>query len=222
MTAEEARRPFNLMNAQNLALIAQIDRPDFDGDHLLDPTTNQALYRIHAANEAVVTYPQGAFPLDFAQAAVDSTNVLLEKCRGRYGVAIVKPMEQAFHRWFALWFYAGRPQHPPEIFRKRIFQQEQDLFDAICTANAKLATLSAADLPRTRPKKRGKSYGTKDETLHKVRAEVVAEMRRRRKATGLPWTRIAALLRGNSAYSARLRGKTDATWIRYAKSGFSG
>ena len=143
MTEAETRQPFALIDGQNLALIAQIDRPDFDGDHLLDPTTNHALCRIHAANEAIVSYPQGAFPRDFARDAVNSTNVLLEKCRGRYGVAIVKPMEQAFHRWFALWFYAGPPQHPPEIFRKRIFQQEQDLFDAICTANVKLATVTA-------------------------------------------------------------------------------
>lgn len=214
MTEAETRQPFALINEQNLALIAQIDRPDFDGDHLLDPTTNHSLCRIHAANEAIVSYPQGAFPRDFARDAVSSTNALLEKCRGRYGVAIVKPMEQAFHRWFALWFYAGPPQHPPEIFRKRIFQQEQDLFDAICTANVKLATVTA--------KKRGKFYGMKDETLHKIRAEVVAEMRRRKVKTGLSWTKIVQALRGNSAYTARLRGKTDETWIRYAKSGFSG
>ena len=55
-----------------------------------------------------------------------------------------------------------------------------------------------------------------------TRSRVIAEMRRRRKSTGLPWPRIVTALRNNSAYSARLRDKSDATWIRYAKSGFSG
>ena len=71
-------------------------------------------------------------------------------------------------------------------------------------------------------KKRGKFYGMKDETLHKIRAEVVAEMRRRKVKTDLSWPKIVQALRGNSAYTARLHGKTDETWIRYAKSGFSG
>ena len=159
MTEPDARRPFDLINAQNRALNAAIARPDFDGDHLLDPTTNQAILRLHAANEAIVGFPQGAFPLDFARDAVESTNALLAKCRERYGVAIVKPMEQAFSRWFSLWFYAGPPQHPPEIFRKRLFRQEQALFDAICTANVGIAALSAAELPRRKAKKTERRCG---------------------------------------------------------------
>lgn len=71
-----------------------------------------------------------------------------------------------------------------------------------------------------RPNRRGRSYGEKDEALHEIRAQVVAEMRRRKKASNLPWSEIVAALRGNSAYTARLRGKADTTWIRYAKSGF--
>ena len=72
------------------------------------------------------------------------------------------------------------------------------------------------------PRKRGRSYGEQDETLHEIRAQVIAEIRRRKKSTRLSWPKIVRALRGNSAYSARMRGKTDATWIRYAKSGFSG
>ena len=79
--------------------------------------------------------------------------------------------------------------------------------------------VSAANL--TRPK-RGRFYGERDKALHETRAQVVAEMRRRKRTTGLSWSQIVTLLRANSAYAARLRGKTDATWIRYAKSGFSG
>ena len=71
-----------------------------------------------------------------------------------------------------------------------------------------------------RPNRRGRSYGEKDEALHEIRAQVVAEMRRRKKATNLSWPEIVTALRGNSAYVARLKGKTDETWIRYAKSGF--
>ena len=132
-------------------------------------------------------------------------------------------MEQAFNRWFGLWFYSGPPQHPAELFRKKLFQHEQDLIDAICTANVKVAEIENARPKSARQyRRRGKSYGTKDETLHAVRAQVIAEMRRRKRSSSLSWTRIVASMRKESAYAARLRGKADPTWIRYAKSGFSG
>ena len=71
-----------------------------------------------------------------------------------------------------------------------------------------------------KPNRRGRSYGEKDEALHEIRTQVIAEMRRRKKSSNLSWPEIVTALRGNSAYVARLRGKTDETWIRYAKSGF--
>ena len=86
----------------------------------------------------------------------------------------------------------------------------------------KLRQMPAALLRPLVRRKRGRCRGERDKTLHAVRAQVVAEMRRRRKSTGLSWPKIVTALRNNSAYSARLRGKSDATWIRYAKSGFSG
>ena len=100
-----------------------------------------------------------------------------------------------------------------------------DLLFAALKANQYLLQLRQVPSALLRPllrRKRGRFHGERDKTLHSVRAQVIAEMRRRRKSTGLPWPRIVTALRNNSAYSARLRDKSDATWIRYAKSGFSG
>lgn len=214
MTEQEARDPFEKIEAHNKMLCASIDRPDFDGDQALDPTINQAQRYIHAACEAVVLYPQGAFPLDFADAAVTTTRTLLSKCRRRYGASIVKPMEQAFNSWFNLWHYAGAPLHPPEIFVKKVFRSEQALIQSICDANVKIAA--------KKPARRGRCYGEKDKALHAIRAQVVAEIRRRKTALKLSWPKVVDQMRRDSAYAARMRGKASATWIRYAKSGFSG
>ena len=100
-----------------------------------------------------------------------------------------------------------------------------DLLFAAIKANQYLLQLRQVPSALLRPlmrRKRGRSLGERDKTLHSVRAQIIAEMRRRRKSTGLSWSKIVTALRNNSAYSARLRGKSDATWIRYAKSGFSG
>ena len=208
--------PFDTMARQNLELIRDIAGPDFSGDTRLDPTLNGALAHIHRADEVIVLFRQGAFPLARAERFVSTTRQLLALCRKRYGVAAVKPMEQAFFTHFALWHYEGSPLHPPELFAKKLFAAEEQLLAAICTANVQIATLEAE--PPKKPR-RGRFYGTRDDLLHKERAEVVAAIRRKHESTGLSWPKCVSLVR-QSAYAARMRGKTDATWTRYAKSGF--
>ena len=100
-----------------------------------------------------------------------------------------------------------------------------DLLFAAIKANQYLLQLRQVPAALLRPlmrQKRGRFHGERDKSLHAVRAQVIAEMRRRRKSTELSWPKIVTALRNSSAYSARMRGKSDATWIRYAKSGFSG
>ena len=210
--------PFDAMTRQNLELIRDISGPAFDGDSRLDPTLNGALAHLHRADELIALYRQGAFPLAHAGDFVSTTRQLLALCRSRYGIAAVKPMEQAFFGHFALWNYEGPPLHPPELFAKKLFEAEERLLAAICTANVRIATLEAPKPGKTR---KGRSYGDRDAALHRERAEIVAAIRRKREATGLSWPRCVRLVR-QSAYAARMRGRTDATWVRYAKSGFSG
>ena len=211
--------PFRRMTRQNLDLICEIMCAKFDGDHKLDPTLNGANVLIHRASECIIGYKQGAFPIQEVTQFYITTLQLLELCRKRYGIAIVKPMEQAFCTYFSLWHYEGEPLHPPELFAKKLFEAEEKLVSAICTANVKIATLDVK--PRTTPKPRkGRRLGERDETLHKVRAEVVAAIRRKHESGGLSWPKSVKSIRLNSAYTARMRGKSDATWIRYAKSGF--
>ena len=204
---------FAKITAHNNQLIKEMESPDFDGDTKLDPTLNNGEKYIHAANEVVVSYPQGNFPLDIARNAVETTLQLLMICEMKYGKAIVKPMSQKFRRLLNLWYYNGEPTHSPEIFAREIHEAEDTLFTVMENANCKM---SAALPPRT--KRRGHRYGDHDPLLHEERTQVVAEMRRRKAVGKSSWTKIAASMRRDSAYSARMRGRTDATWIRYAKS----
>jgi len=217
MTTEEIAARFDAIDRQNADLLADIVRPEFEGDIMLDPTLNKAQTFIHLANEAVVLFPQGTFPLDLAAPAIESTNDLLAACEKRYGRLAVKPMAQAFRTLENLWYYTGAPTHPPELFRKKIFVAECELLVAIKNFSCVLLSQSMKKKPA---KCRGRNWGERDETLHKVRAEVVAAIRGKKKKTGLSWTKCVALLRGNSAYVARMRGKSDSSWIRYAKGEF--
>ena len=154
--------PFDTMARQNLELIRDIAGPDFSGDTRLDPTLNGALAHIHRADEVIVLFRQGAFPLARAERFVSTTRQLLALCRKRYGVAAVKPMEQAFFTHFALWHYEGSPLHPPELFAKKLFAAEEQLLAAICTANVQIATLEAAQPPPKARRGRGRPAKSPD------------------------------------------------------------
>lgn len=142
---ENAANAFELIEAHNRQLIGEIGSPDFDGDTKLDPTLNNGERYIHAADEVVVSYPQGAFPLEIARGAVETTLQLLMICEMRYGKPVVKPMSQKFRHLINLWYYNGDPTHPAEIFTKAIFVAERALFNAMEDANCKMF---AADSPR--------------------------------------------------------------------------
>jgi len=219
MTTEEITARFDVINRHNADLLTAITRPDFEGDIMLDPTLNKAQTFIHLANEAVVLFPQGAFPLDIAEPTIESTEQLLTACEKRYGLACVRPMAQAFHALENLWYYAGQPTHPPETFLKKVFIAEDRLITAICAFSREILAQSTQKKP---PKRRGHFHGKKNPRLHKDRAEVVAEIRKRKTKRHQSWAKVVAEMRINSSYVARMRGKSDATWIRYAKSGFLG
>jgi len=127
--------PFRRITAQNHRLLAAMEDADFDGFTKLDPTLNQAVTYIHQANEVIVAYPQGSFPLHLAFPMVYSTLHLLRACERRYGIAKVKAMQQAFHMMFRLWYYSGEPLHPANLFAKKLFRGEEKLIAAICEHN---------------------------------------------------------------------------------------
>lgn len=144
--------PFVWIDSHNHSLIKEILNPNFNGDTELDSTLNQAEVHIHQAGEIIVNYPQGAFPLDVAKSAVDSTNALLKLYRKKYGIAIAKPVEQAFHAYFNMWYYSGNPLFPSDLYKKKFFQCEEKLFTAIRTGNVALSSFIQKP-----PKKRKKS-----------------------------------------------------------------
>jgi len=143
--------PFARITRQNHRLLQAIQKDNFDGFIRLDPTLNQAVTLIHAANEDIVRYPQGSFPLHAAYPMVYSTLHLLKACEKRYGRVKVKAMYQAFCKLFRLWFYAGAPRCPSEIFAKKIFEGEDQLFSAICEHNRSIEEVTA---PQPAPKRR--------------------------------------------------------------------
>lgn len=98
--------------------------------------------------------------------------------------------------------------------------ENSDAFYELTSQLLREREASAKAIPPRGKKTRGKAYGSYDKALRQDRNEVVAEMRRRKMAKKLSWNAVMGELHANSAYAARLRGKTDATWIRYAKSGF--
>jgi len=144
MDFDEIKARFGAIDEHNRMLLTEIASPDFDGDLKLDPTMNNAQPMIHLANEAVVLFPQGAFPLELAKPCIDSTDRLLAACRKRYGTPLVKAMEQAFHKMENLWYYRGAPLHPPELFVGKVFKAEQVLIDAICNFNVAIVSAQAS------------------------------------------------------------------------------
>jgi len=142
MTTEEIKACFDSIDRQNADLLADIARPDFEGDVMLDPTLNHAQTLIHLADEAVAAFPQGAFPIDLAAPALASTDALLAACAARYGRLAVKPMSQAFHALENLWNYNGPPTHPPAVFTKKVFAAEDKLLAAICAFNQQILAQS--------------------------------------------------------------------------------
>jgi len=143
-TTEELMAPFVGIVGQCFRLNEDILKPDFDGFTRLDPTLNKAVCLIHAADEAVACFPQGGFPLTIAWLAVKESLRLLRRCRMRYGRERTKAMEQAYHIHFRLWFYQGAPTHPAELFRKKLFESEARLVDAICDHNAHIVEAAGA------------------------------------------------------------------------------
>jgi len=125
--------PFVRITKQNEFLLKEIQKPTFDGFVRLDPVRNQAITYIHAANEIIVTYPQGSFPLHLAYPMVYSSMHLLRACEKRYGRVQVKAMSQTFRKLFRLWFYAGKPRCPSALYAKKLFKSEEALISDLCT-----------------------------------------------------------------------------------------
>jgi len=136
--------PFVRITKQNEFLLKEIQKPTFDGFTRLDPTHNQAVTLIHAANEIIVGHPQGSFPLHLAYPMVYSSMHLLKACEKRYGRVQVKAMLQAFRNQFRLWFYAGDPRCPSALYAKKLFQGEKTLLAAICDHNKNISEPSTS------------------------------------------------------------------------------
>jgi len=132
--------PFEWIADHNQDLISQINSPNFDADIKLDPTLNGAERHIHLANEMIVKYPQGAFPLEIAKRAIDSTYALLAAVENKFGRAKIKVMSQVFRRAINLWYYSGDPMHPRDVFLKQLFTSESELFHTIEAVNREMTS----------------------------------------------------------------------------------
>lgn len=217
---------------QNHELMEKMDEPDFDPGIGFDNTKNNAAYKLTDFFDIMKTFPYGKVPSEVANDVVSSTDALLTKMREKYGhsEAILRELisvGQAFRDSKRIW----RIKNPvlkrePAVYESQLDEALWRILRALDDLNYELNLLAfkppTPHKETARKNRRGRTFGDCNPTLHKERKEVVAEMRRRKIATQNAWTKIAADMRRNSSYSARMRGRTDATWIRYAKSGFLG
>jgi len=217
---------------QNHELMEKMDEPDFDPGIGFDNTKNNAGYKLTDFFDILKAFPYGNVPGEVTDEVVGSTDALLKKMREKYGrseavLGELISVGQAFRDSKRIW----RIRNPianrdPPVYEARLDEALHRILRALDDLNYELNLLTfkppASVAETAKGHRRGRAYGDCDPTLHKERKEVVAEMRRRKIATRMAWTKIVAEMRHNSSYSARMRGRTDATWIRYAKSGFSG
>lgn len=199
-------------------------------EELLDPKRNSACRALVELGEALKAYPRGTCPPEPLHLMLGSTLSLIQdelepllRCREFNVSATV--FTDFYNYLLTPNTMTTDEEHAHNIDEhiarlQRRFCQNSDAGYLFTTQMLERRKKTGRIPPRK--KCRGKHYGERDTTLHAVRAQVVAEMRRRKSSSGLSWTKIIAELRRNSAYAARVRGKADATWIRYAKSGFSG
>ena len=196
-------------------LLAEIGLPGFDASTRLDATLNGADVLIYGFFEVVGGYAQGRVPYHAADEMVALTEELLAREYALYPSCAteIKAMHQAFAGSHKFWRVPPRGPLPPRrVFLKELFASRDEIVESI--------KAFARALLRTRAKRPRKASAPRLETARRREiAAVVAEIRRRREASGNAKSRrqIVREMRLDSAYAVRMKMLKTATWERYAK-----